>query len=120
MSYKKYGLMVPARLLEAAEEAKKREIEEEIQEREKFKSLHPDITQYGENKPLAAHGKNSGIITLERRLGIYHNSFYRAYKGISNLELKNMIKLAQYTGVSIDYLLGLDDRKFLTGREPKC
>ena len=31
-----------------------------------------------------------------------------------------LIKLAVFHNVSIDYLLGLDDRKFLTGREPQC
>lgn len=64
-------------------------------------------------------GINKGYQRLEDDLGLYRYSLKRALKGTGNLTVHTLIKLADYTGVSIDYLLGLSDRKFLTGREPR-
>ena len=91
-----------ARLLEAIEEARKRDREE-----------HPELME-------SWSGKNYGFVSIERETGIYHNSLYRALNGNGNLTINTLIRLANYTGVSIDYLLGLDSRKFLTGRGPQC
>jgi hypothetical protein len=91
-----------ARLLEAIEEARNRDRRE-----------NPD-------RPEPWGGKNYGFVSIERATGIYHNSLYRALNGNGNLTINTLIRLTNYTGVSIDYLLGLDSRKFLTGREPQC
>lgn len=91
-----------ARLLEAIEEARKRDRRE-----------NPD-------RPEPWNGKNYGFVSIERAMGIYHNSLYRPLNGNGNLTINTLIRLAKYTGVSIDYLLGLDSQKFLTGREPQC
>lgn len=90
------------RLLEAIEEARNRDRRE-----------NPDRME-------PWNGKNYGFVSIERAMGIYHNSLYRALNGNGNLTINTLIRLAKYTGVSIDYLLGLDSRKFLTGREPQC
>lgn len=91
-----------ARLLEALEEA-----------RIKDKAEHPEIKE-------PWFGSNYGFKAIERATGIYHNTLYRALNGNGNLTINTLIRIANYTGISIDYLLGLDDRKFLTGREPQC
>lgn len=93
---------VRSRLLEAINEARKRE-----------KAENPELKD-----PF--HGVNLGFTSIERQIGIHHYSLYKALNGNGNLTVNTLIKLAEYTGVSIDYLLGLDDRKYLTGREPKC
>lgn len=94
------------RLWEAAEEAKKREIEDELEETKDLPK------EFGTFKPLAAHGKNTGISSLERRAGIYHNSFYNALKN-GRMTMETLIKISRYSKVSIDYLVGLSDEKFL-------
>ena len=91
-----------ARLLEALEEA-----------RIKDKAEHPEIKE-------PWFGSNYGFTAIERATGIYHNTLYRALNGNGNLTINTLIRISNYTGISIDYLLGLDDRKFLTGREPQC
>ena len=58
-------------------------------------------------------GINKGYQRLEDDLGLYRYSLKRALKGTGNLTVHTLIKLADYTGVSIDYLLGLSDNKYL-------
>ena len=102
MNQPKVIYTVRSRLLEALEEA-----------RRKDKAEHPEIKE-------PWFGSNYGFTAIERATGIYHNTLYRALNGNGNLTVHTLIKISEYTGVSIDYLLGLDDRKFLTGREPQC
>lgn len=65
-------------------------------------------------------GINKGYQRLEDDLGLYRYSLKRALKGTGNLTVHTLIKLADYTGVSIDYLLGLSDNKYLIRGEKKC
>ena len=58
-------------------------------------------------------GINKGYQRLEDDLGLYRYSLKRALKGTGNLTVHTLIKLADYTGISIDYLLGLSDNKYL-------
>lgn len=91
---------VKSRLLEAISEARNREKPED-----------PDLNFRGEN---------FGFKSLERELGIYHNTLYRALNGTGNLTIHTLIKISDYTGVSIDYLLGLSDNKYLIRGDKKC
>ena len=64
-------------------------------------------------------GINKGYQRLENDLGLYRYSLKRALKGTGNLTVHTLIKLADYTGVSIDYLLGLSDNKYLIREDKK-
>lgn len=108
-------LIIKERLLEAAAAAKEREISEDLEELKK----HPELKEFGNYKPLSAYGQNTGKISLERKCGIKATSFYKVVCGHSNFSLKKLKIIADYTGVSIDYLLGLSDNKYLIREEKK-
>lgn len=49
--------------------------------------------------------------TLAEYLGIAEVSYQRFEYGTSSLKLENLVKLADYFGVSLDYLVGRTDEK---------
>lgn len=48
-------------------------------------------------------------VVIANYLGIRQNSYSQIEKGINNLQVDHLIKLADFYNVSVDYILGLTD-----------
>ena len=48
-------------------------------------------------------------VVIANYLGIRQNSYSQIEKGINNLQVDHLIKLADFYNVSVDYILGITD-----------
>ena len=64
---------------------------------------------FGERLKLLREEKELSLCALERETGINHGALSRWERGERDILSHNLIKLADYFGVSADYLLGRED-----------
>lgn len=69
-----------------------------------------DMKEIGENLKEARKESKKKIYEIEKELGINHQSLYNWENGKQEPSILMCYKLAEYYGVTLDYLIGRTDK----------